>query len=311
MKKLLLGTVAAAALLSAPVIATAQDRMTGEAPTSRSTAGGSDEASLSERRKIDAKLDDASRPRSGGSEKSAGSSAEDPALSEGQADSGEARDRSRGGDVRNARSDDRAGERSDDRRDRQADRIDSGRRDRPDRDGTDRMNDRRDRNAARDDGRDRDRADRRTDRDRSTAARTEKSRDRDRDRASVSVSERDRDYVRGLDRTDASRDRRDGVSSGRASMRAARVESEGRGSLRQRFAASDSGAGRRVSRERLGGAPIEAGVEAPHTIAVERVPTRVVEVAPEYRDYGYFETDDDRIVIVNPRTYRVITVVED
>lgn len=297
MKRLFLGTVAAAALFAAPVSATAQERMNGEAATS-------------ERQTIDAKLDRAETPGDRKPDRSAKADGErkaerarlpedDLAAAEGQADEGGSKDA-----LRDARREERTAKDLDgSRSERKAaeDRSDRNR------DRAERMDDRRDRDSGRE-------------RAKSKSAKDDRARDRDRTGISASVEERARDRSRiDVDtgrsrsrtmesvRTEISRDRRDRGPY----MRAASVEREGRASVRQRFASDEGAPTRRVSRERFEGRRIEAGVEAPRAIAVERVPTRVVEVAPEYRDEGYFETEDDRIVIVDPQTYKVITVIED
>jgi hypothetical protein len=53
---------------------------------------------------------------------------------------------------------------------------------------------------------------------------------------------------------------------------------------------------------------ISVGVEVPERVRVHRLPPEIVSIAPEYRDYDYFSTDDD-IVIVEPRTHRIVSQV--
>jgi hypothetical protein len=50
---------------------------------------------------------------------------------------------------------------------------------------------------------------------------------------------------------------------------------------------------------------IRVGAEIPREVRVHRLPPEIVSVAPEYRDYEYFATDED-IVIVEPRTRRIV-----
>jgi Protein of unknown function (DUF1236) len=53
---------------------------------------------------------------------------------------------------------------------------------------------------------------------------------------------------------------------------------------------------------------ITVGTEIPERVRVHRLPPEIVSIAPEYRDYDYFSTDDD-IVIVEPRTHRIVSQV--
>ncbi|RXH10598.1 DUF1236 domain-containing protein [Bradyrhizobium guangzhouense] len=68
------------------------------------------------------------------------------------------------------------------------------------------------------------------------------------------------------------------------------------------------------SRERLA-APerdlnisIRVGEAVPERVRLNRLPPEVVSIEPEYRDYEYFTTDDD-IVIVEPGTHRIVSQV--
>ena len=53
---------------------------------------------------------------------------------------------------------------------------------------------------------------------------------------------------------------------------------------------------------------ISVGAEIPDRVHVHRLPPDIVTIAPEYRDYDYFSTDDD-IVIVEPRTHRIVSQI--
>jgi hypothetical protein len=53
---------------------------------------------------------------------------------------------------------------------------------------------------------------------------------------------------------------------------------------------------------------ISVGAEIPDRVRVHRLPPEIVTIAPEYRDYDYFSTDDD-IVIVEPRTHRIVSQI--
>jgi len=53
---------------------------------------------------------------------------------------------------------------------------------------------------------------------------------------------------------------------------------------------------------------ISIGAQIPDRVRVHRLPPEIVEITPEYRDYDYFTTDDN-IVIVEPRTHRIVSQV--
>lgn len=69
-----------------------------------------------------------------------------------------------------------------------------------------------------------------------------------------------------------------------------------------------------LSRERL--APpehnlnisIRVGETIPTHVRLYQLPPEIVSIEPEYRDYEYFATDDD-VVIVEPRTHRIVSEV--
>jgi hypothetical protein len=69
-----------------------------------------------------------------------------------------------------------------------------------------------------------------------------------------------------------------------------------------------------LSRERL--APperelnisIRVGEAVPSRVRLHRLPPEIVSIEPEYRDYEYFSTDDD-IVIVEPGSHRIVSEV--
>lgn len=54
---------------------------------------------------------------------------------------------------------------------------------------------------------------------------------------------------------------------------------------------------------------VSVGIVVPRTITLHRLPPRVVEIVPAYREYEYFVLADGRIVIVEPRTLRVVYVL--
>ncbi|MBR0835208.1 DUF1236 domain-containing protein [Bradyrhizobium manausense] len=70
----------------------------------------------------------------------------------------------------------------------------------------------------------------------------------------------------------------------------------------------------RFSRERLAqpehnlNISIRVGEMIPSRVHLYRLPPEIVSIEPEYRDYEYFATDDD-VVIVEPRTHRIVSQV--
>jgi hypothetical protein len=53
---------------------------------------------------------------------------------------------------------------------------------------------------------------------------------------------------------------------------------------------------------------IRVGESVPSRVRLHRLPAEIVSIEPEYRDYDYFSTDDD-IVIVEPGTHRIVSQV--
>ncbi len=53
---------------------------------------------------------------------------------------------------------------------------------------------------------------------------------------------------------------------------------------------------------------IRVGETLPPRVHLYRLPPEIVSIEPEYRDYEYFATDDD-VVIVEPRTHRIVSEV--
>jgi len=53
---------------------------------------------------------------------------------------------------------------------------------------------------------------------------------------------------------------------------------------------------------------IRVGETIPSRVRLHRLPPEIVSIEPEYRDYEYFSTGDD-IVIVEPRTHRIVSQV--
>ncbi|WP_440640398.1 DUF1236 domain-containing protein [Bradyrhizobium sp. PUT101] len=53
---------------------------------------------------------------------------------------------------------------------------------------------------------------------------------------------------------------------------------------------------------------IRIGETIPPRVRLHRLPPEIVSIEPEYRDYEYFATDDE-VVIVEPRTHRIVSQV--
>jgi hypothetical protein len=62
--------------------------------------------------------------------------------------------------------------------------------------------------------------------------------------------------------------------------------------------------------ERLTGVQfsISIGEEVPSTVRFHRLPARIVEYAPQYRDFDYILVGDD-ILILDPRSHRIVAVI--
>lgn len=53
---------------------------------------------------------------------------------------------------------------------------------------------------------------------------------------------------------------------------------------------------------------IRVGETIPSRVRLYRLPPEIISIEPQYRDYEYFATDDD-VVIVEPRTHRIVSQV--
>jgi hypothetical protein len=53
---------------------------------------------------------------------------------------------------------------------------------------------------------------------------------------------------------------------------------------------------------------ISVGTVVPRSVRIQTLPTTIVSVVPQYRGYSYFVTNE-QIVIVEPRTYKIVTVL--
>lgn len=54
---------------------------------------------------------------------------------------------------------------------------------------------------------------------------------------------------------------------------------------------------------------VNVGVEVPRTVELRPLPSRVVEIVPQYRRYRYFVLADGRIVIVEPSSYKIVYII--
>ncbi len=64
----------------------------------------------------------------------------------------------------------------------------------------------------------------------------------------------------------------------------------------------------RIEPERNLNISIRVGETIPPRVRLHRLPPDIVSIEPEYRDYEYFATDDD-VVIVEPGTHRIVSQV--
>jgi len=53
---------------------------------------------------------------------------------------------------------------------------------------------------------------------------------------------------------------------------------------------------------------LSIGEEVPRSVHYHRLPARIVEYAPQYRDFDYILVGDD-ILILDPRTHRIVAVI--
>ncbi len=55
---------------------------------------------------------------------------------------------------------------------------------------------------------------------------------------------------------------------------------------------------------------VSVGVAIPSTVELHVLPANVVTIVPQFRGYRYFVLADGRIVIVDPDTFMVVTILE-
>jgi hypothetical protein len=56
---------------------------------------------------------------------------------------------------------------------------------------------------------------------------------------------------------------------------------------------------------------LDVGVIIPATVTLHPLPTTIVEIVPQFRGYSYFVTREEKIVIVEPRTKKIVHVVSE
>lgn len=54
---------------------------------------------------------------------------------------------------------------------------------------------------------------------------------------------------------------------------------------------------------------VSVGTAVPRSVSLHRVPTSIVSIMPQYRDYNYFLVRN-QVVIVEPRTHKIVDVIE-
>jgi hypothetical protein len=54
---------------------------------------------------------------------------------------------------------------------------------------------------------------------------------------------------------------------------------------------------------------LNVGTRVPRSVRLQPLPVAIVNLAPSYRGYDYIVTEDDRICIVDPRSYEVVDVI--
>lgn len=54
---------------------------------------------------------------------------------------------------------------------------------------------------------------------------------------------------------------------------------------------------------------ISVGTAVPRTVRLHKLPARVIQIVPQYRDYEYIVLADERIIIIDPATYEIVYVL--
>ena len=83
------------------------------------------------------------------------------------------------------------------------------------------------------------------------------------------------------------------------------VTGEQRTQIRQRLGSNTSA---RIDRSRVNFS-LSVGVRVPKSVRLYSLPPEIVEIVPAYRRYKYVIVDEE-IIIIDPRTYTIVTVIE-
>ncbi|WP_216331657.1 DUF1236 domain-containing protein [Rhizobium sp. X9] len=54
---------------------------------------------------------------------------------------------------------------------------------------------------------------------------------------------------------------------------------------------------------------IFVGTAVPRTVRLHRLPARVIQIVPQYRNYEYIVLADERIVVIDRATYEIVYVL--
>ena len=54
---------------------------------------------------------------------------------------------------------------------------------------------------------------------------------------------------------------------------------------------------------------ISVGTAVPRAVRLHRLPARVIQIVPQYRDYEYIALADERIIVIDPATYEIVYVL--
>jgi uncharacterized protein DUF1236 len=56
--------------------------------------------------------------------------------------------------------------------------------------------------------------------------------------------------------------------------------------------------------------PVNVGTRVPRSVRLLPLPVYLLDIAPAYRGYNYIVLDDERVCIVDPRSYDIVDVIE-
>ena len=132
-------------------------------------------------------------------------------------------------------------------------------------------------------------------RDRESGQKTDRG-ERDRDQKQGG---RDSDTNRAQQKQNSQRDRGDNTGS----TTNVQINTEQKTRIRERRSALSAG---RVDRVDF---TISVGTVVPRTVRVYELPATIVEIVPRYRGYKYILVDDE-ILIIDPRTLRIVAVID-